>query len=116
MRRSTLLLRDERIRRLLYTVMHEPVRILRTNNPLETEGFPEIRLELLFRRSLNGGQRGPLRAVPKAGQALQGFLGDEREPAQLGDHEVDDVIRVPSGADRVEIPAPSGIARLEDNQ
>ena len=73
-------------------------------------------MELLLRRSVNGGQRGRLGAIPEAGQSLQCFLGGEREPAQLADHEIDDVIRVALGSDGAEIPAPSGIARLEDDQ
>jgi len=32
----------------LHTVMHEPIRVLRMNNQLETECFPEIRMELLL--------------------------------------------------------------------
>src|SRR6266850_7327908 len=73
-------------------------------------------MELLLLRSVNGGQRGRLCAVTEAGQPLQCSLSDDREPAQLADHEIDDVIRVAFGSDGSEVPAPSGIARLEGDQ
>src|SRR5262245_36836391 len=116
MRGRTLLLRQEQIGRLLHTVMHEPIRVRRTHNQLEAKRFPQISIELLLRRSLDSGQRGRLRTISEARHSLQGFLGNQREPAQLADHEVDDVVCVPFRLDGLQIPVPSGIAWLEDNQ
>src|SRR5262245_1244784 len=116
MRRSTLLLRDEGIRRLLHAVVDESVRAVRVDDQLLTERFPEMGVQLLERSAMNDRQRGTLGGVSETRQSLHCFLGYQWESAQFGNHQGDDVIRVRLGSDGAEVPVPSAVARFEGDQ
>ena len=55
---------------------------------------------------MHEGQRGDVSAVAKAGELFQDVLGAGRQPLQLADHEIDDIVREAPGSDAVELPSP----------
>ena len=73
-------------------------------------------MQFLLRILEDHGQEGKLRAVAQTGELLQGLLGLDRQAAQLADHEVDDVVRVPLGVNATQVPGPARRAMIEREQ
>ena len=54
--------------------------------------------------------------VAEAGELLQGLLGGGREPLQLPDHKIRDVVGVALGEDAIDVPSPGPRDRVEREQ
>ena len=54
--------------------------------------------------------------MTEARQSLQGLLRGVWQPAQLGNHEIDDVVGVALGADRSEIPTPAATIGIKGDE
>jgi hypothetical protein len=105
--------RDQGIGCFLDAVVNKPIGTLQTRDEFEADSLPQIRVDLLLRSPTNDGKRLDLGAVSKAGKQLQCFLGAGRQPLELADHEVDDIVREAPGLDAVEIPGPDRLVRVE---
>ena len=73
-------------------------------------------MDLFLGRPAHERERGQVGAVAEAGELLQRLLRHERQPGQLGHHEVDDVGRVPLRVDAPNVPRPARRVRIEREQ
>jgi len=62
--------RNERVSGFLDAVVQEPVAAVQALDQLEANRLPQVRVELLFRRSAHQRERGQVGAVPEAGELL----------------------------------------------
>ena len=80
---GTVLVGNQRIRRLLDSVVQEFVGAVLAKDEPGVDGFPERRVHRLLGFPVNQGQGGDLGDVAQAGELFQGFLGGGGEPLQL---------------------------------
>ncbi len=73
-------------------------------------------MDLCLRGPEHDGQERDVGNVAEAGQLLQGFPGLDGQAAQLGHHEVHDVLGVPLGMDALEVPRPARMHMIEGEQ
>src|SRR4051812_7075304 len=96
--------------------MDELVRALDVLNQLQTNGVPEIRMEVLVRFSENNRKHRDLGDVAEAGEKLQRCLGFDGQAKQLPDHKVHHIIGVSLGVKAIELPAPARRVMIEAEQ
>jgi hypothetical protein len=63
--------RDQRVRSFLDTVMHEPEGAVQPLDELQANRLPQVRADLVLRRSAHECERGQVGAVAEAGELLQ---------------------------------------------
>src|ERR1700724_3164700 len=108
--------RYERVGGLLDTVVDELVRTLQVLNQLQTNGVPEIRMDVLVRFPENDRKYRDLGDVAEAGELLQRRLGLDRQAGQLSDHEVHHIVGIGLGVNAIELPAPARRVVIEAEQ
>ena len=96
--------------------MDELVGALQALDQLQTDRFPEIRVDLLLRFPENDRKHRDLGDVAEAGELLQRLLGFDRQAGQLPDHEVHHIVGVPLGVNAIEIPGPARGVMIEAEQ
>ena len=107
---------NERIGRLLDTVMLERIGILRAEHEPGSNGFPEAFVKLFLRRLADRSKESELSAGADAGKLAKRRLGFGRQAIELADHEIDHVVGVAFGVDATEVAKPSRIRVIEDQQ
>src|ERR1700675_606037 len=108
--------RYERIGGLLDTVVDELVRTVQVLDQLQTNGIPEIRMDVLVRFPENDRKHRDFGDVAEAGELLQRGLGLGGQAGQLPDHEVHHIVGVPLGVKAIELPAPARRVMIEAEQ
>ncbi len=108
--------RDERVSSFLDAVVHESVGAIQALDQLQADRLPQVRVDLFLWRPAHESERGQVGAVAEAGELLQPLSRRRRETGQLADHEVYHVIRVPFGANAIDIPRPACTDMIESKQ
>jgi hypothetical protein len=80
---------------------------------LQTNGLPEIRIDLLGRVREDRGKRPDRRNVPEAGELLERHLRVEGQAVQFANHQVDEVVAVPLRVNAIEVPGPLRVLTIE---
>ncbi len=95
---------DQGIGGLLNTIVGEPVRALRAQDELLTQGLPETGIHLLSRPLANDAEGGEFPEVAEASELLQRLLACGWQAGQLPHHQVHDVVGVTLGKRAFLIP------------
>ena len=114
MRFSARVLGNERIGRLLDTVMLERIGVLRAQHEPGSNSFPEVFVKLFLRCLTNRSKQGERSTGADAGELAKCRLRFTREAIELADHEIGDVVGVVLGLDATEVVNPSRICVIED--
>ena len=98
---------DQRVGRLLEAVVDEPIGARLGLDQFLTNGRPQGCVDLLLRSPKDDRKHRGLGDVSETGHLLQGSLRCGRQPGELPEHEVHDVIGVSLGVNAIEIPGPA---------
>src|SRR5437899_11575209 len=109
-------LRNQRVGRLLDPVMGEPIPALAPLDQLEKGRLPQSRVDLSLRGPEEDRKQRDLGAVAKAGEVLECRLGLDRQTAQFPNHELNDIAGVTLRVNAIEIPGPTPLAMIEEEQ
>src|SRR5580698_6148343 len=107
---------NERIGRLLDTVMLERIGVLRAQHEPGSDSFPEAFVKLFLRGLANRSKQGERSTGADAGKLAKCRLRFTREAIELADHEIGDVVGVAFGLDAIEVVNPSRLRVVEDQQ
>ncbi len=113
---GTLLVRNQRVGRLLDPVVQKPAGTLLVEDEPGADGFPEGSVHRFLCCPVNQGQGGGRGDIAQAGELFQGFLGGGRKPLQLAGHKIHHVFGIALGADPIHVPLPSPSNRVEREQ
>src|SRR6202040_303289 len=116
MRHCTLAFGDERISRLLDSVVDEYVCVLRAEDEAGPDRLPEGRVRRLLGTSVKQIERSRLSDIPQAGERSQSVLSRMGQTAQLRSHEIRYVVGEALGADAWQVPGPVRRAGIEREQ
>ena len=97
---------DQRISRLLDSVVKKSEGALLMQDEPGVDGFPEGRVHRLLCCPVNQGKRRGRGDIAQAGELFQGFLRGGGKALQLSGHEIHHVIGVALGADAIDVPLP----------
>ncbi len=113
---GTLLIRNQRVGRLLDPVVQKSAGTLLVEDDPGADGFPEGSVHRFLCCPVNQGHGGGRGDIAQAGELFQGFLGGGRKPSQLPGHEIHHVVSVALGTDAVDVPSPGPRNRVECQQ
>jgi len=114
--RGALLLRDQRVRGFLHTVVQESIRIVSTEDEARPHGMPEMVVHLPGLAWIRHPQHLELCTVSHAGELLERLPGFYRQAIQLPDHQFDDVVGEAHGVNAAKVPDPTAFAIIECEQ
>ncbi len=107
---------DERIGRLLNTVVEESIGFLLAENQPGAGGIQKRVVDLLFRLSENHTQCRNLDHVTEIGELLKSGLRPVRQSLELPHHEVRHVVGVVLRVNPAQVPGPSPLVVMEREQ
>ena len=116
MRHGALAFVDERISRLLDTVVDERVGPVRADDQSSADGVPQRGVHRFLALPMDQRERGRFGNVPETGQLSQRLLGGSGQAAQLRSHEIRDVVGKAFGADARHVPGPGQGAGIESQE
>src|SRR5271170_1118688 len=97
------LLRKKGIGRFLYAVVHKPIGLIRADNQLQMESFPQFRFGLSFGHFKNSRKCCGFSTVSNAGKLLQCSLGRSWKPVELRNHEVQNIVGIALSMNSIQI-------------
>ncbi|WFU45399.1 hypothetical protein QA640_18410 [Bradyrhizobium sp. CB82] len=109
-------LRDQRVGRLLESIVCEPIGVGLGLYEFVSNSGPQVCMDLLIRPPEDDRKHRDLGSISETGHLLQGGARCNRQPGELSEHEVDDVVSVSLGVDAIEIPRPACRIMVEREQ
>ena len=109
-------LRNQRVGRLLDPIMGEPIPGLSPLDQLQKDPLPQSGVDLRLRGPEDDRKQRDLGAVAEAGELLECRLRLDRQTAQFPNHELNDIAGVTLRVNAIEIPGPTPLAMIEDEQ
>jgi hypothetical protein len=107
---------DQRVGRLLNTVMEEGIRILQAEDQPSADGVQQRSVDLLFSLSEHHAQCRDLDHVPETSKLLESGLRRAGQSPQLPHHEIHHVVGVTLGANPIQVPDPGRRIPIEPEQ
>ena len=108
--------RDERISGLLHPVVEEAIGAVPAEQQPLPHGLLERLAELLRRPARDDREGVEVQAAAEAGGELERVARRDREPLELADHQLDDVVGEALVADGGDVPPPCALVRVEGDE
>ena len=104
---GTLIFRNQRIGRLLDSVVQKPAGAFMAEDEAAADSFREACAQRLLCCPVNQSQGRCVRDIAQTRELFEGFLGGGRKPLQLLHHKIHDVFGEAFGVDATNVPVPS---------
>src|SRR6185295_10405402 len=107
---------NQRVGRLPDPIMGEPIAGLPPLDQLQRDRLPQSVVDLRLRGPEDDRKQRDLGAVAEAGELLECRLRLDWQTAQFPDHELNDIAGVALRLNAIEIPGPTPLGMIEDEQ